>query len=289
MRQRGSLFKGSFVTRVVSALFLAPLALLAVYAGSPFLEGLVILAVGLMAWEWSGLCGGGAVGLPGVALSAFLVVSMVIAGLGYPEAAVAVVAVGALVVIVIIRWMHRRPDRAADFVAGKAFDRPQWLAAGAPYIGLPCIALIWLGGDETMGYKTVFWMFALVWAVDTGGYIFGNVIGGARLAPAISPNKTWAGLLGGTAAAGVAGAVTAMLLGKGTVVPLALLSAALGVVSQGGDLAESWVKRHFGVKDTSNLIPGHGGVLDRVDGLLVVLLVVAAIDVVSGRSILIWI
>ena len=177
------------------------------------------------------------------------------------------------------------------FGAGKLFwpaGRFLWLAGGFLYIGVPALALIWLRADEDFGRGTVFWLLALVWATDCGAYVFGRWIGGLRLAPALSPNKTWAGLIGGVACAGATGSATAMVLGQGGVLTLGALSAVLGVVEQAGDLLESWIKRRCGVKDAGNLIPGHGGLLDRVDGLLAVALTVALISLAGDGSILRW-
>jgi phosphatidate cytidylyltransferase len=132
------------------------------------------------------------------------------------------------------------------------------------------------------------WVLALVWATDTGAYIAGRRIGGAKLAPRISPNKTWSGLGGGIAAAALVGAVAALWLGTSSVWLLLGVSAALAIVEQVGDLAESAFKRRFGVKDSSDIIPGHGGVLDRVDGLLAVIVAVAGLSLAGGGSVLLW-
>ena len=261
--------------RLLSALVLAPVALGAVYLGSPFLDILVVAAALVMAWEWAHLCGNRTFGVRGLVLGGVLLAALMAISLGRPRMALGILAMG---LVAVYLFAMREPKDG----------RHSWLAAGVPYIGLPCVALLWMAADPADGYRAVFWLFAVVWGVDIGGYVFGSTIGGAKLAPAISPNKTWAGLIGGTAVAGAAGAVTAVLLGKDGIVPLSALSAGLGVVAQIGDLGESWVKRHFGVKDAGNLIPGHGGVLDRVDGLLVVLLVVALIRMVSGQGVLTW-
>jgi phosphatidate cytidylyltransferase len=134
---------------------------------------------------------------------------------------------------------------------------------------------------------------ALVWATDTAAYIAGRGIGGPRLAPRISPNKTWAGLAGGVVGAALVGLVASLLRDApadvglpGEMWRLVALSGVLALVEQAGDLVESAVKRHFGVKDSGNLIPGHGGVLDRVDGLIAVSLAVAGLSALAGRSIL---
>ena len=128
----------------------------------------------------------------------------------------------------------------------------------------------------------------MVWATDVGAYFAGRGIGGPRLAPRISPNKTWAGLAGGIAAAALVGMITAYAIGLPDRMMLVSFSALLSIIAQGGDLIESIVKRHFGVKDSGRLIPGHGGVLDRLDGLMTAAPAVAAAALVSGEEVLAW-
>jgi phosphatidate cytidylyltransferase len=140
-----------------------------------------------------------------------------------------------------------------------------WIAIGAIWIASGCAAFLWL--EATAGPTVVFWLLAVVWATDVFAYFVGKTIGGPRLAPRLSPNKTWAGAIGGLIGAGFTGLVVALASHSPTV-SITCVSLALSLAAQGGDLAESWGKRHFSVKDTSGLIPGHGGVLDRLDGLL---------------------
>jgi phosphatidate cytidylyltransferase len=167
-------------------------------------------------------------------------------------------------------------------------SNPLWPAAGVAYVGAPCLAMVWLRALPGDGLVTLLWVLALVWATDTGAYIAGRGIGGPKLAPRISPNKTWAGLVGGIVAAALIGGAAALLIQNAAGWITVPVSAALAVVEQAGDLFESGVKRRFGVKDSSRLIPGHGGVLDRVDGLLAVSLAVAALIGMAGHTILIW-
>ena len=162
---------------------------------------------------------------------------------------------------------------------------PSWLAIGLVYIAAPCIALVWLRA-EPHGRETIIWLLAVVWATDIGSYFAGRRLGGPKLAPRISPGKTWSGLAGGVVCAAAVGLVAAALPGVAHPWRLAVTSALLALVAQGGDLWESMVKRRFHAKDSGALIPGHGGVLDRLDGLMAAAVVTAAL--VVGEDMLAW-
>lgn len=144
-----------------------------------------------------------------------------------------------------------------------------WLGGGLLYAGFPMISLSLLRGDEPFGFTAIIFLFAVVWSTDIAAYFTGRSLGGPKLAPKFSPNKTWSGAIGGAAAAVAGGIFVAALVAEpgGFTVPLLALS--LSIVSQMGDLGESWVKRRFGAKDSGTLLPGHGGVMDRVDGLII--------------------
>ena len=169
--------------------------------------------------------------------------------------------------------------------AGRFF----WLVGGFILIAGPSWSLLYLRSDPVFGIEMLFWLFAVVWAADTGAYACGQLIGGPKLAPVISPNKTWAGFLGGIGAAGIVGVATAMILGKESGLALTTWRAGIGAVSHAGDLAEAWVKRHLEVKDMGNIVPGHGGLFDRVDGLLAATVVVAVISMLGEGSFFLWI
>lgn len=269
-----------FSVRLVSALALAALALAAVHAGGPWLTALVAVAVLLMAREWPELClaGAGARPLwrrPPLAALAFIataVAALALLAAGRLGAAGAVAGLGAAVVALIAR------GRAADRVL---------LGLGLPYIIVPAAAILWLGAGEG-GRLTLYWLFAVVWATDIGGYVFGKLIGGPKLAPAVSPGKTWAGLIGATA---LAAAVAAAFAFAAPGVPMACLAATgvlVSLAAQGGDLLESAVKRHFAVKDSGSIIPGHGGLFDRLDGLLAAALLLAALFIATGDTGISW-
>ncbi|KQZ13706.1 phosphatidate cytidylyltransferase [Mesorhizobium sp. Root554] len=144
----------------------------------------------------------------------------------------------------------------------------QWDAAGLAYAGLSGLSLALLRDSNHAGLVAVLFLFAVVWATDVFAYFVGRAVGGPKLAPSISPGKTRSGAVGGAVGGVVAGVLLAILAGAGNIFTLALVALVLSVVAQAGDLFESWVKRRHGRKDSGNLIPGHGGVMDRVDGLV---------------------
>jgi phosphatidate cytidylyltransferase len=153
--------------------------------------------------------------------------------------------------------------------------RPVARAFAIAYVLCALIALLWLRHQPVLGRETVIWIAACVWATDIGAYFLGKLAGGAKLAPRISPGKTWSGLIGGICWAAVASAAAGLVFQQGNTVVLASIGVAIAIVAQAGDLLESAAKRDAGVKDSGHLIPGHGGLLDRVDGLVAVLVVVA--------------
>ncbi|HTZ34847.1 MAG TPA: phosphatidate cytidylyltransferase [Stellaceae bacterium] len=259
---------GSLRLRTLSALVLAPLPLIAIWLGGPYLVALTLLAAVVMAWEWSRVSGGRPWLVAAVALAVAAAAWFGIA------AGSLVAAVGALGIAL---GEGRRPGSA-----------PLWIAAGSLWVALPCIILLWLVQSGSAGRATLLWVFAIVWATDIGAYAIGRRLGGPLLAPRWSPRKTWAGLVGGVVCAALAGWAMARLLGAAPALPLVLVSAGLAVVEQFGDLAESVAKRRFGVKDASSLIPGHGGLLDRLDGLLAVIPAVALLILVGGAGVLAW-
>lgn len=143
-----------------------------------------------------------------------------------------------------------------------------WPAFGLIYAGFPAIALTLLRGDTGDGFAAILFLFAVVWATDIFAFFNGRALGGPKLAPRFSPNKTWSGAIGGAAAGVAAGVGFAAFITPAGSVSVPLIALLLSIIAQIGDLGESWVKRRFGIKDSGQLIPGHGGVMDRVDGLV---------------------
>lgn len=263
--------------RIVSALALLPIALAMVVLGGWGFAGFVELTVVLMALEWSrlttlrfdrrsGWIAGGAALLVGMSAT-FLIAA------GRPEAALGCLLGGALL---------------AGLAAWAAGGPPLWTGLGVGYLGLPALALIWLRTVPEIGLGLLLWLLVVVWTTDTAAYFAGRSLGGPRLAPAISPGKTWSGLCGGMLGAALSGALAAWLLGSGRLLQAAGLGALLAVISQLGDLTESAFKRLAGVKDSGTLIPGHGGVLDRVDGLLFAAPALALASLIAGPENLPW-
>lgn len=262
--------------RFLSALVLGPAVLLCIWLGAEPWSLLVAISAAILAWEWVRLCGLRSRSLPGVLVPVAVLLG---AGLGVAERsglAVLVLFLGAVVA----------------FLAGRlrgAGERPSRLfALGILYVGLSCLALVELRHDNEAGRANVLFLFMVVWACDIGAYVAGRAIGGPKLAPAISPNKTWAGACGGLAAAVLIGLATAQLLAPGGVLRAIAIAAVLGIAAQAGDLMESAIKRHFHVKDTSGLIPGHGGLLDRLDGVMAAAPVAVLIAFGVGQGHPLW-
>lgn len=238
------------ITRAVSGAVLAAVAVALLYAGSPPFAAFVLIVTLAMSWEWTRIVrqSNFDIGLlvHGVAVAA----AVGLAALGYAALGVAALCTGAVLAGVLTIAHH-----------------PMLSSAGVLYAGLPAVCLLWLREDEPNGFLAALFVLIAVVATDTAAYICGRSIGGPRLAPKISPNKTWSGLVGGVAASAVVSAVFAHYAGA-PMLKLVLAGATLGAMSQAGDLTESALKRAFGIKDASALIPGHGGVMDRVDGFV---------------------
>ena len=260
--------------RLLSALVLGPVALTAVYVGSPYFETLISVSVLVMTWEWDRLCGGGRFGSSGYMLAVAAIAALVCVAAGQPELAIIVAVAGAGAVYTVARLTHHA--------------QPLWISAGAIVIVLPCATLIWLRFHYTTGVSGVFWLIGAVWITDIAGFVFGRMIGGPRLAPSISPGKTWAGLIGAVVMTALWGLLWAAQLGMAESWPIIIVGAVTAVVAQGGDLAISVVKRRFGAKDASKLIPGHGGVLDRFDGMLAAAPALSALVVIKSGGIFSW-
>lgn len=171
--------------------------------------------------------------------------------------------------------------------------RAAWIAAGVAYSAVLAAAPIVLRSDPILGFWSVLFVFLVVWITDIAAYFGGRLIGGPKLWPDISPNKTWAGAVIGMLAA-IAAAIVIALFGILPLGAAAALAAALSIAAQCGDLFESHLKRRFGVKDTSHVIPGHGGVMDRIDGFIVAAALAALVGLVrggiahAGRGLLLW-
>jgi phosphatidate cytidylyltransferase len=174
--------------------------------------------------------------------------------------------------------------------------RPQraWVAAGVLYAGAIGLAPIVLRSDVTLGFVAIVLLFAIVWATDIFAYFIGRAVGGPKLAPRFSPKKTWSGAIGGGVAAVVVAIVIAHVAGLNGVLPIATIAVLLSIAAQAGDLLESALKRRFGAKDSSQLIPGHGGLMDRLDGFVAAAVLAALIGLARGgleapaRGLLTW-
>jgi len=266
---------GDLSLRIISSVALAPLALGAAYVGGwVFLLFWLIAALGVL-WEWNrlaaapatwGVTAAGAVALSGAALAVGL----------------RAFAVAALVMV-------------GGLVATALLARRFWSAVGLAYAACVVIpAAILRGADAAYGFASIMLLFAVVWGTDIGAYFGGRLLGGPKLWPRVTPKKTWSGALIGAGVATLAGLGVAWIAESRNLAAVAAVCLALSVASQAGDLFESAIKRRFGAKDASALIPGHGGLMDRLDGFVAAALAAVLVGVYRGgieapaRGLLIW-
>jgi phosphatidate cytidylyltransferase len=270
--------KGSsdLATRFATAVVLVAIACIAIYIGDWPFRLLAAVAAGVMLYEWATLHKVGRIWwIGGIVLlaAALLILSWKLFPPGeidYVEGIGEAIDAQSLQPV----WLGFGIIAGLGLLLG-AISRRLAMATGFLYIGIPTFALIVI---DWARYDIVFWLMLVTWATDICAYFAGRGIGGPKLAPRISPNKTWAGLGGGALGALAVGAIAAYAFDLET--PFLYLGGLMAVLAQAGDLYESWVKRRAGAKDSSNLIPGHGGVLDRLDGLLPVIVATLLVMVV---------
>lgn len=239
--------------RILSGIVLAVVVLAATWLGGLAFRLLASAIALLVYYEWSTITRMSETDFRANAfgwLSTVLVAALVL--FGFDELALPVLIAATLVGIVY----------------AVALKGSGWLAGGIVYSGLTVISLAAIRGDTAHGFTAMLFIFAVVWATDILAYFVGRAIGGPKLAPPISPGKTWSGAIGGAISAVVAGTLVHMVFFPLNGLWVPAIALVLSVFSQIGDLFESFIKRRFGVKDSSRLIPGHGGVMDRVDGLV---------------------
>ena len=263
--------------RIASALVLAPIAIAAAYAGGwPFALFWGVAAIAVL-WEWTTLATGAGHRVMFSAGAGALAVATLVAWQHHPVVALLFIVLGAL---------------AAEIFAPRA--RRTWVIAGVGYAGMMLLAPLLLRDDEAYGLLAIGLLFAIVWTTDVVAYFVGRAVGGPKLCPAISPKKTWSGAVGGTLGAMAIALAVTHYSGVFNGIAIAAVALVLSVLSQAGDLLESWVKRRFGAKDASGLIPGHGGVMDRLDGFWAAALAACLLGVLRGgfdgaaRGLLVW-
>lgn len=263
--------------RIASAVVMAPIAIIAAWFGDwPFALFWTAAAIAVL-WEWTTLVAGPGHRLMFASGAVALVIAGFVAWLHRPIAAVLLIGLGAL---------------AAAIFAPR--QRVVWVIAGAGYAGVMLLAPLLIRDDASYGLLAIGFLFAIVWATDILAYFGGRTFGGPKLCPAISPKKTWSGAVCGTLGAMVVGVAVVRAFAPLDWIAIALVALVLSMLSQGGDLLESWVKRRFGAKDASHLIPGHGGVMDRLDGFWAAVLAACLIGLLRGgfdhvaRGLLVW-
>jgi phosphatidate cytidylyltransferase len=262
-------------TRFAAGVVMIAIACFAIYFGGWPFRLLVLVAAGAMLVEWGDMHRVSRL-WTWIAVALLIVPILILAERFFPagEAQPAALDLDSLAPVGIAIGI----TAAIGLVLG-AVSRRLAVGWGFLYVAIPSLALVVL---NWAWLELVFWLMLVTWSTDIFAYFAGRGIGGPKLAPRISPNKTWAGLIGGMAGAAIVGGLAAWLLDIGA--PFLFLGAPMGLLAQLGDLYESWVKRRCEVKDSSSLIPGHGGVLDRVDGLLPVIVATLIVLVATLAS-----
>ena len=264
-------------SRFLSAIALIPLVLGSIYYGDFWFASFVAISMGLMASELRQICNGGkidSVGILGVILVASVVFITFVFDVG--------IALIIMFLSVFFIWLLLRLNGERKR-SGRG-----WTVLGIILIGLTGCGLVWLRGFGESGLQLVFWLVISIWITDTFAYYTGRRFKGPKLAPTISPNKTWSGLFGAILGTAVWSGVWSVWTGTGTVFIIAIIGAGTAVLAQLGDLSVSVVKRRFGYKESGKLIPGHGGVLDRMDGFLVAAPFVALSLAVAKGNFSLW-
>ena len=261
-------------SRVFSALFLAPLVLGVVYLGGPYFVCFAVLVMAIMTGEWRQLTNTGSIDGIG-----YFAVGIVITAIITTFVLAVPWAVTVLFVGVILVWLLARRQTGISSV---------WIVSGVISVGCSGIALVWLRDEGQSGFMFVVWLMLVVWMTDICALFAGRFFGGPRLAPSISPNKTWSGLAGGMLGAALWSGIWSYWTDIGSIFALAIIGGGTAVLAQLGDLSVSVVKRRFGAKDTGNLIPGHGGLLDRMDGFLGAAPIVALSLAIAKGDISLW-
>jgi phosphatidate cytidylyltransferase len=262
--------------RFLSAVVLAAIVATFVWFGGYPYAVMVGLIAAIVAWEWGRIIRGGEIDTAMAAHIGVVVFAVLLVVFGQIGLALLALVVGAILVNLLTVGRH-----------------PGLSAIGVPYAGLPAVALLWFRDAPSYGLWAIGFLIIAVAATDIGAYFAGRMIGGPKLAPRISPNKTWAGLLGAMCASGLIGVATGWLAPGASSLALGLFGVVVAVVAQAGDLGESWLKRAFGAKDASNIIPGHGGFMDRVDGLIAAVVFAAVVAALMNvrepaKAILLW-
>jgi phosphatidate cytidylyltransferase len=250
----------NLLLRIASAVVLAPVVLACTYAGGAVFLAVCAAAAGVVLWEWTALAtrrGDARILAPGFAA---IVVAALFVEIGHPASALSVIAIGAIVTGCIMMVWARGLPRLWEAA---------WGTTGVVYAGAMMLGPALLRRDPEWGLTALLFLFATVWITDIFAYFVGRAIGGPLLWPRISPKKTWSGAVGGLIGGVAAGVGVAYASGVGELGLVGVMGLLLSVLAQAGDLFESAVKRRFGAKDAGQLIPGHGGVMDRIDGFLV--------------------
>ena len=269
--------RSNLVVRIVSSLVLAPVAIGAAYFGGIVFTAFWLVAAFCVLWEWDSLV---------CALDkrpVLTIGSVALAGAG------ALLMLGRTLTPIALILLS-----TLGVVTLASKERRAWCVGGVLYAGALLVAPVLLRRDPALGFVALIFLFTVVWLTDTAAYFCGRALGGPKLMARVSPNKTWSGAIGGAVGGIIGGLAVASYAGIGNPAAIAALALVLSIASQAGDLIESAIKRRFDAKDASHLIPGHGGVMDRLDGFVIAATVAAAVGIARGglelpaQGLLVW-
>lgn len=272
--------KSNLTLRIISALIMLPPVVLAINAGGFFYFILLFVGLLLASYEWNHVCGKYSFGIDSMVASTFIalvITSIIMNQLLY---GLVIFAIGSYITYMVAKIRH---NGYKGSVVPRYLNRPKWFTLGVMYLAVGFASLAYISNLDNYQF-TVLWVFLSVAACDTGAYFVGSLIGGKKILPSISPKKTWSGFFGGALASMLVSYGFAVWLNSTNEVMVIAIGFAIAVVGHAGDMIESAFKRYVNVKDTSNLIPGHGGILDRIDALVLVATLVAVIGFFIQKS-----
>jgi phosphatidate cytidylyltransferase len=274
----------NFYTRALTTFFIFPPVLYAVYAGG-FLYFVLLFAIILLAgYEWSNICGKWSFGLDGMSLITVMMLSMTVFFMAKTLSSI-VLGIGIMLLGTYLTYILAKIRSKSELapVIPSYLNRPKWIGIGCLYLSLGFSSMAYVANVDYSGYTLIWVLLATVFN-DVFAYIFGSIIGGKKIAPKVSPGKSWSGFVSAAISTAILGYLFSLFLNTNNGLFMIIFGAFMALFAHLGDMIESAFKRYINIKDTSNIIPGHGGVLDRIDAILMTAIFTAVISIILGKS-----